>query len=40
MTIYSTIITLRTTRGHGTITTQEKTDNKVRELQLPQRSIV
>ena len=29
--IYSTIITLRPTRGYGTTTIQEKTDNKVTE---------
>ena len=31
VTIYSTIITLRPTRGYGTTTIQEKTDNKVTE---------
>ena len=31
MTIYSTIIILRPTRGYGTTTIQEKTDNKVTE---------
>ena len=31
MTIYSTIITLRPTRGYGTTTKQKKNDNEVAE---------